>query len=101
MFSVLSCFPLPNPDNGLVFCGNGWLYSSECQFFCDFGFNLLGNTTTQCLDDHDGNGFGEYTNTPPLCQGSWNYCLFALRNNIDELVSTLSISLFNRKLDIF
>ena len=68
--SVIQCPPLPNTENLLLDCTNGYFFGSLCSFFCEFGYRLVGNSTLRCLADKDGDGFGEYNSAPPQCLGN-------------------------------
>lgn len=48
--NLVQCDIVIPPRNGNVDCDNGHLYDSECKFTCKVGYNLIGPTTTKCLD---------------------------------------------------
>nr|XP_026695879.1 sushi, von Willebrand factor type A, EGF and pentraxin domain-containing protein 1-like isoform X5 [Ciona intestinalis] len=66
---LLRCLPVPvNPQDGLVFCTNGNMFGSVCNFFCDLSYERVGASSSTCSVDTDGDGFGEFIGGYPLCE---------------------------------
>ncbi|XP_078481037.1 sushi, von Willebrand factor type A, EGF and pentraxin domain-containing protein 1-like isoform X3 [Ciona intestinalis] len=66
---LLRCLPVPvNPQDGLVFCTNGNVFGSVCNFFCDLSYERVGASSSTCSVDTDGDGVGEFIGGYPLCE---------------------------------
>nr|CAB3266737.1 sushi, von Willebrand factor type A, EGF and pentraxin domain-containing protein 1-like [Phallusia mammillata] len=66
---IIRCKPTPtNPDDGLVFCTEEDKFGSICSYFCDLGFQLVGDSRSTCYGDTDNNGFGEFDTQPGYCE---------------------------------
>ena len=58
---LITCPPLESPSNGSVSISDGTAAGSNATFFCEVGYELLGEATLQCLDT------GSWTSPPPQC----------------------------------
>ena len=63
LLTVVTCPPLTNPDNGVVFTPNN-NYLSTAQYICTSGFMLTpsNGNVRMCGDD------SEWTGVAPTCQ---------------------------------
>ena len=59
---MVVCDALSNPVNGRVnTTGTG--VGDTATYFCDYGYNLIGNDTVTCQSS------GNWTGPPPICRG--------------------------------
>lgn len=57
------------PDFGTVECSNDNFHGSVCLFACpELERQLIGSATSTCVDDQDGDLFGNWDNPAPVCE---------------------------------
>nr|XP_039271172.1 sushi, von Willebrand factor type A, EGF and pentraxin domain-containing protein 1-like [Styela clava] len=58
----VQCPPLEAPSNGEIFCTEAASYQSKCSFYCNEGYQLVGEAETICLHDRS------WTEKTPSCE---------------------------------
>ena len=63
LFSCIekSCLEIEPLEHGRIECTGDNKYGSICNFFCDKGFGLIGNSSTRCTSE------GVYDTTDVTC----------------------------------
>uniref|UniRef100_H2Z6L8 Uncharacterized protein n=1 Tax=Ciona savignyi TaxID=51511 RepID=H2Z6L8_CIOSA len=64
--SPMECTLPPDPVNGSKVCNGGTFLGAYCEFSCDPGFSLVGDTGSDCSETPDGNL--AFNNPPPVCE---------------------------------
>lgn len=69
-YSAVACTPeYKSIANGVVIC-MGNTYEDKCSFSCNAGYQLVGYSVLTCISDgNDADGYGEWDEMPPTCQG--------------------------------
>ena len=64
IIGIVQCDALFDPDNGNVSTnGTGFGIGDIATYFCDDGYDLIGNDTITCQSN------GSWSGSPPTCQG--------------------------------
>ena len=63
LYFIVQCDALSNPANGNVNTnGTGFDIYDTATYFCDNGYDLIGDDTITCQSD------GSWSGSPPTCQ---------------------------------
>nr|XP_018670279.1 sushi, von Willebrand factor type A, EGF and pentraxin domain-containing protein 1 isoform X1 [Ciona intestinalis] len=68
---LITCQPPFNTlANGGVNCTESNIVNSECTFYCESGFELVGAEVLTCNDDSNGDANGQWSDTEPFCRNT-------------------------------
>ena len=69
IFLVITCQTLGPLSNGSNDCGDSSNFGDQCNFACDTGFFLDGSSSSECIDNDDGDANGIWSKPLPTCEG--------------------------------